>query len=411
MSQSHLSSPHPSSANDLVAGPYPSGAVRLDDVPFPKFTLFRRELVELGFRIPCGPGAGMYNLGNTCYMNSTLQALFHTPPFVNYLRYGGHVTEGKCPLQAGFSCTICILAATLRSTTEQDVIKPEKIYAELKIICKHLVHGRQEDAHEFLRFLLDSLENCYLLSCKIKHSSIDSYSKETTPFNQVFGGYMRQEVICLKCGHVSTTLQHFMDLQLDISQADHIDTALQEYFRRERIGQEENVYKCSLCKQKVPAIKQFKIERPPLVLCLQLKRFNSLGVKDDRPVTLSKNLSISKYVRFAAAKGIAVEYRIVSVINHVGSSPNRGHYTTMGEAGDKKFYVFDDSTVHQTSLLNVLNSSAYVIFYEILPKTKAAILPSVDCEATSSNPFVLAPGCAADLPTPPKVKCSHKFQI
>ena len=30
-------------------------------------------------------------------------------------------------------------------------MKPIKIYEKLKMICKHLVHGRQEDAHEFLR--------------------------------------------------------------------------------------------------------------------------------------------------------------------------------------------------------------------------------------------------------------------
>ena len=45
---------------------------------------------------------------------------------------------------------------------------------------------------------------------------MDNYSKETTPFNQIFGGYMRQDVTCLRCKHVSTTFQHFMDLLLDI---------------------------------------------------------------------------------------------------------------------------------------------------------------------------------------------------
>ena len=79
------------------------------------------------------------------------QALFHTPAFVNYLRFGGH--ENSCGSNGFSSCTICIMGATLRGTTSANAMKPIKIYEKLKLICKHLTHGRQEDAHEFLRFV------------------------------------------------------------------------------------------------------------------------------------------------------------------------------------------------------------------------------------------------------------------
>ena len=101
----------------------------------------------------------------------------------------------------------------------------------------------------------------------------------------------------MRCKHVSTTFQHFMDLLLDIRQADNIEAALGDYFRRESLGQGDNMYKCEKCKQKVPATKQYRIERPPLVLCIQLKRFNLLGGKNGRPVTLAKRLNISSHVR------------------------------------------------------------------------------------------------------------------
>ena len=65
---------------------------KLDQVPEPRLTLFRREQVmtdhwwltssefalqfqvEIGYRTTQGgPGSGMFNMGNTCYLNSTLQ--------------------------------------------------------------------------------------------------------------------------------------------------------------------------------------------------------------------------------------------------------------------------------------------------------------------------------------------------
>lgn len=33
---------------------------------------------------------------------------------------------------------------------------------KFSVICKHLSTYRQEDAHEFLRYLIESMERCYL---------------------------------------------------------------------------------------------------------------------------------------------------------------------------------------------------------------------------------------------------------
>jgi ubiquitin carboxyl-terminal hydrolase 36/42 len=40
-------------------------------------------------------GAGLHNLGNTCYLNSVLQCLTYTEPFVAYLQNGKHKSSCK----------------------------------------------------------------------------------------------------------------------------------------------------------------------------------------------------------------------------------------------------------------------------------------------------------------------------
>lgn len=52
------------------------------------------------------------------------------------------------------------------------------------------------------------MEKCYL-SRFVNVDKFDQFSKETTPLNQILGGYLRSTVRCLACHHLSTTYQHF----------------------------------------------------------------------------------------------------------------------------------------------------------------------------------------------------------
>lgn len=221
-----------------------------NELPQPKRVLFPRENVRVGWKSTgrkWDVGVGMTNVGNTCYLNSTLQALFHVPSMANWLMSDSAHME-RCEAQDS-GCIICAMAKTLQaSQTNQSAIRPYFVYSKLKSICKHLVMGRQEDAHEFLRYLVEAMEKSYLARFR-NFKELDQHSKETTPLNQILGGYLKSAVRCLACNHVSVTFQHFQDLLLDIRKADTIDEALEGYFSRERL--EDMGYKCEACKKKV----------------------------------------------------------------------------------------------------------------------------------------------------------------
>ncbi|XP_055533735.1 ubiquitin carboxyl-terminal hydrolase 36 isoform X2 [Wyeomyia smithii] len=360
-----------------------SGGSAKDQLPTPKRVLYPRDCVQLGWKASgrkWQTGAGMINVGNTCYLNSTLQALFHVPAIANWLISDSSHRE-RCD-DRNDGCIICAMAKTLMASQgNQGAIKPYLVYSKLRLVCKHLVPGRQEDAHEFLRYLMEAMEKSFL-SRFDKSKELDQYSKETTPLNQILGGYLRSEVKCLSCQHTSTTFQHFEDLLLDIRKANSIEEALDVYFARERL--EEMQYRCEACKKRVAATKQFSLERAPFVLCIQLKRFSMLGGKINKHVELRNRLDLTPYSSKSATSSGKLTYKLVSMVTHLGNTQHCGHYTAIGSTESGTYYVFDDSSVRSISMQNVTSTNAYIIFYE-LESVQNGIKTSASSTATLAS--------------------------
>ncbi|KAM6245286.1 ubiquitin carboxyl-terminal hydrolase 36 [Porphyrio hochstetteri] len=348
-----------------------------DGIPEPQKVLFPVKNLSMKWERISHIGAGLHNLGNTCFLNSTLQCLTYTPPLANYLLSKEH--SRNCQ-QGGF-CMLCIMQNhTIQAFTNSgNVIKPVAFTRDLKKIAQHLRFGRQEDAHEFLRYTIDAMQK----ACLNGYTKLDRQTQATTLVHQIFGGYLRSRVMCSVCNNVSDTYEACLDLTLDIKKAVNIVQAL-ELFVKPEVLCGDNAYMCATCKNKVKASKCFTIHRAPNVLTLSLKRFNSFsGDKITKDVGYPEFLNIRPYM--SRNKGESVTYGLYAVLVHSGYSCHAGHYYCYVKASNGQWYQMNDDMVRLSNIKVVLNQQAYLLFYVRVSNPKKSMeQPGV--KAASSLP-------------------------
>lgn len=333
-----------------------------DGIPAPQKLLFPGNKLTLKWERVYRVGAGLHNLGNTCFLNSTVQCLTYTPPLANYLLSKEHT---RACHQSGF-CMICVMQNHIIQAFANtgNAIKPVSFIRDLKKIARHFRFGSQEDAHEFLRYTIDAMQK----ACLNGYPKLDRQTQATTLVHQIFGGYLRSRVKCSICKSVSDTYDPYLDIAVEIRQAANIVRAL-ELFVKPDVLSGENAYMCAKCKKKVPATKRFTVHRTSNVLTLSLKRFaNFSGGKITKDVGYPEFLNIRPYM--SQSSGDPVMYGLYAVLVHSGYSCHAGHYYCYVKASNGQWYQMNDSMVHSSNIKVVLNQQAYVLFYLRIPETK-----------------------------------------
>ncbi|TRY78950.1 hypothetical protein DNTS_018828 [Danionella cerebrum] len=338
-------------------------ASSVDGIALPQKVLFPPERLCLKWNQGHRIGAGLHNLGNTCFLNSTLQCLTYTAPLANFMLTREHT---KTCHEPGF-CMMCTMQNHIIQVfaNSGNVIKPISVLNELKRIGKHFRFGSQEDAHEFLRYTVDAMQK----SC-LPGNKLDRQTQATTFVHQIFGGYLRSRVKCLNCKAVSDTFDPYLDISLEIKTAQTLCKAFEQFVKPEQLDG-DNAYKCSKCKKMVTASKRFTVHRSSNVLTVSLKRFTNFnGAKITKDVRYTECLDLRPYM--SQSHGEPQIYALYAVLVHSGFSCHAGHYYCYIKASNGQWYQMNDSSVTLSDTRTVLNQQAYLLFYIRSPDGKVA---------------------------------------
>ncbi|KAI3426517.1 uncharacterized protein J3R85_009868, partial [Psidium guajava] len=324
------------------------------------------------------PPCGLINCGNSCFANVVLQCLASTRPLVAYLLNKGHRKECR----RNDWCFLCELQNHLeRASQSRHPFSPINILSRLPNIGGNLGYGRQEDAHEFMRFAIDTMQSVCLDDFGGERA-VHPSAQETTIIQHIFGGHLQSQVICANCNKVSNQYENMMDLTVEIhGDAGSLEECLEQFTVKECLNG-DNMYKCDGCNDYVKAWKRLTVRHAPNILTIALKRFQSgrFG-KLNKKVNFPETLDLSPYMS-EGGDGTDV-YKLYAVVVHVDmlNASFFGHYICYTRDFSGNWYRIDDCKVTSIGFDEVLSQGAYMLLYSrVSPRTSCLMTAEISPE-------------------------------
>ena len=312
--------------------------------PSPKeVELLRENTARLGFSKNSTTGLrGLINLGNTCFMSCIVQVLIHTPLLRDYFLSDRHM----CQATQENACIVCEISQLFQEffCANRSPFSPHKLLYMIWTHAHHLAGYEQQDAHEFFIATLDLLHRHLIYKTSIQPSSCSCI------VDTIFTGKLQSDVVCQVCRGVSTTIDPFWDISLDlpaITDADSISLAdcLQRFTQPEHLGSNSKI-RCSHCDRHQESTKQLTLQKLPVVASFHLKRFehsSRLHKKITTRVDFPEIIDMTPFITHTRAGDRADflltepdnKYVLFAVINHIGTL-DAGHYTSYIRSADKR---------------------------------------------------------------------------
>ena len=318
--------------------------------------------------------SGLFNQGNTCYLNSLLQCLFMTSKFREILFQWKYNEKNHGNIKDCIPFQLQKLFARLNNkyfiAESTEGLTKSFQWNENQV-------SEQHDIQELCRVLFDALEK----------------STENDFINYIFEGSTENVVKCLVCNFESIKTERFLDMSLPIrNEFDKIyntslEMALLNFLKEEYLTN-DNKYFCEQCNTKVEAKKFSRFKTLPEILFIQLNRFDydyiSLCRKKihDR-VTFPDRLDFNNFLNHSynevnsiytdeVLKNLALMnnlissstqsgdndsiYNLYAIVIHAGNATNGHYYSYIKSFEDNNWYKFEDDKVYLASNEELFNS-------------------------------------------------------
>ena len=330
---------------------------------------------------------GIYNLGNTCFLNTCLQILLHT-----YELY-------TLPLQL---CNNSIIESKFMAewilfqkemaqepTPTSTPFPPNSLIQCIRHIAgiqnRMLFTGNsQNDMTEFLLFFMDCIHTCFRRPMEIQiqgqiENKIDeiaikcyrmisqTYKKEYSEILHLFYGISVSKLMDITSDKntLQTNPESFFILDLPID-GPNIYTCLQKYCTPELL-EKENAWFNETTGRKQDVYKQIVFWNFPPILVISLNRFY---VNEDQTQLLKHmhlvdfpidHLDLSSFVQ--GYNAAMYQYELYGVCNHIGDIMG-GHYSAFIKTNENQWFHCNDHLIeHVEKPQDMVTPMAYCLFY------------------------------------------------
>lgn len=263
---------------------------------------------------------GLVNSGNTCYLNSALQALLSIDEFRKIVRKHSD----------GLSRSLSELSDAYEGNVR--VANPIRVRHEASQVSDFFRQPGQQDSHECLIALIDALHEATKRPKKHRKPTNPSEA-QWQEYLRIFGesdignlvtGQMRYQMICSECRKTRDSYEAFVDVGLPVV-CSSVLGCLETFMSHELL---EDPIVCDTCRASTKTFKSASFGRFPNILILTLKNDGRTQVSPEEILQVGN-----------------VSYVLQSVINHIGTSTHGGHYYATIRFGSYWFHVDDDTVL------------------------------------------------------------------